>query len=100
MNERAVLYRPAVKEDEYGSKVQAWDGGTPLWVQRVKVSGRFTLEASELFPDYDAEFYCRIEHGVTEFCRIRHDGILYHVGNVINNRRKGTALLKCAKVND
>ena len=43
MNERAVLYRPAVKEDEYGSKVQAWDGGTQRGVQRVKVSGRFTL---------------------------------------------------------
>lgn len=99
---RLLEPRPvADSRSKFGSPQRDFtDTGVVAWAERVKLTGRSDMTASDLFAAYDAEYNVRDAHPVDSGWRVEElGGHLYNVVNVIPNRERGYKTLKCKRVN-
>lgn len=102
MDTRLIIRQPVESVNAVGERrpVQ-WTDSTPVWAERVKLTGRRSEEVAEHFADYSAQFNIRAAHRIRESWRVREvGGHLYTVTNIIPNRRRGFVTLQCERVNE
>lgn len=94
------VFEPVCDADAFGAEVQGFRERSTIHAERVKISGRRSLEVGEFFPDYHVEFNIRYSQPVKENWRVEQiGGYLYTVTNVIPNIERGMKTLICERVN-
>lgn len=103
LRERVELLRPVKALNPYGGEeVSGWEPLGVFNAERCKMTGRYSMEAGERFPDYSAEFNVRDYVEAGEQWRLRDTapgGNLYTITNIIPNRARGFKTLVCVRVN-
>lgn len=99
---RLRLLKPVYADtDGFGAKPTVWTPTVTIHAERVKASGRRTLELGEQFADYHVEFNIRDAHKVRENWKVEElGGYVYNVVNVIPNRDRGMLTLICERDNE
>lgn len=97
---RLELLRRVVSRSKTNSTLESFVSEGVIHAERVKLSGRFTTEGGEVFPDYHVEFNIRDAHTVEEGWHVRQlGGNEYVITNIIPNRDRGMLTLVCERFN-
>ena len=94
------LLEPVKSVNRFGEQEERFEPRGRAHAERVKMTGRLSLEVGEGFPDYSVRWNIRDVHRVRENWRVQHlGGYLYSVTNIIPNRDRGMLTLVCERVN-
>lgn len=113
MMERLRVLRPVSPADELGAYEAGilaggqaiparWEEVGVIHAERVRMSGRRSLEVGEQFADLSAQWNIRDTHDVRPNWRVadlRGGGDVYDVVTIIPNRARGMLTLICEKAN-
>lgn len=98
---RLTLLEPVSERTAYGSERITYVSRGDVWAERARYSGSGTVEASERFADYSADWIVRDTVPAGEEWRVRDSrGTTYTVRAVDVNLPRGMKTLKCERTNE
>lgn len=101
MKYRLRILKPVTTTGRFGEKSSQWVETATVHAERVKMSGRRTMQDSEVFPDYTVEFNIRDRHEIHENWRVEQlGGNTYSVAAIIPNLDRGYMTLVCDRLNE
>lgn len=101
MKYRLKVFQPQAVVSGFGDESEPFEYIKTIWAERVKLSGNRSIEVSEQFASYNAEFNIRDIHKIKEGWRVEQlGGNLYDVTNIIPNIDRGMLTLQCVRVNE
>lgn len=100
MTTRLRILKPRVTKDRFNADITEWESGGMIHAERVRLTSRSRIEASEVFPSAQARFNIRDAHEVGENWRVEeYGGHLYTVSAIEANRKRGMLTLICDRIN-
>ena len=97
---RLILMKPQVTQTPTGASRLTYVQTKEVWAERLRFTGRRSIEAGEEFADYTAEYNIYIAHQCDDGWRVQEiGGHLYDVVTTDPNRDRGIVTLKCQRVN-
>lgn len=101
MKYRLKIFKPQQQTSGFGDEAEPFVSVGVIWAERVKFTGSRSIEVSEQFANYYAEFNIRDAHKIKSGFRVEEVcGHLYDVTNVIPNKDRGMSTLQCVRVNE
>lgn len=100
LSEVITIMCPYIEKDEYGSEVELWDELLTTRANVRYVSGSRSISNDEIVNIYTVDFTVRRYIDLDERMRVQHDGKLYRILSIEDNKHDGTKKLICELVNE
>lgn len=100
LKDKITFLKCVILNDEYGSEKREWEEVIKTKASKQINSGNRIIEDYEVINTYTLTFEIRMYHKVDESMRIKHNGSLFNILSIEEDRQKQKKIIKCSKINE